>query len=150
MKQYVGAARLPLIFITYVSILHVVYGAALLVSENAGNATTTANILDYLPVGHRAAGILLFVSSATALWAVYFDWPPSLRSLASMALQVMFLSLAAVGAADAIIDGRFADGVERSRYFILADQCPAIIATVLHSYAVIAYHNAGFRRPWRD
>jgi hypothetical protein len=149
-KQYVGAARLPLVFITYVSILHIVYGAALLLSESAGHATATANILDYLPIGHRVAGILLFASSAMALWAVYFEWPPSLKTLGCMTFQVLFLSLAAVGAADAILDGRFADGVERSRYFILADQCPAIIAMVVHSYAVITYHHAGIRRQWRD
>lgn len=143
------SAQLPLVFITYVSALHVVYGACLIASVTAGNATATANIVEHIPVYRWMVGLMLIGSALGAAWAVYFEWPPSARSLLLMFAQTLFLALAGLGAIDAVAEGHFADGVERSRYFILADQGHSIIAMVLHNCAVVVFHGKGARGLWR-
>lgn len=143
------AVRLPLVFITYVSSLHALYALTLYASATAAQATATANIVEHIPADRFTIATLLLLSAVIAAWAVYFEWPPSRRSVVFMGLQTVFVSLAGVGAIDAVLDGHFADGVERSAYFILADQGPSIVAMVVHNYAVVAFHSKDARTLWR-
>jgi hypothetical protein len=53
--------------------------------------------------------------------------------------QQVILLLSASGALSAMFLGHFADGVERSRAFILADQCHIVLAAIFHTLALILF-----------
>lgn len=64
------------------------------------------------------------------------EWTHGVRLLELMPQQALLI-FSAVGAAIAIGNSAFADGVARSREFIAADQCQAILLAVFHTCAVL-------------
>lgn len=70
--------------------------------------------------------------AACALFAK-LPWP-----IVLMIPQQSLLLISAFGAITAIVTGQYADGVERARGFIAADQVHIILAATSHAFAIIA------------
>jgi hypothetical protein len=116
--------------IAYAILLHWVWAIALMLDPAAGNATAIHALLDLMP---RASAIGVYVAvGVLASIGIWRGCPLTLLP------QQFVLMVSAVGAAFAIWNGSFADGVIRSHAFIAADQAPAILAALGHTYAIIA------------
>ena len=133
--------HLPLI-LWYAAILHLWWAGLLWLSPSAADATTTAALTDCF--SPRYVSVALVVASVMSLTVLYRARAPSIWTALCLLPQQALLTLAAVGAVEAIWASQFADGVIRSRYFIAADQFPPILAAVFHNFAVVSYHARGF------
>jgi hypothetical protein len=132
----------------YAIILHLIQGSLMVASETAGFVTSTSHVIDWsgmlvyklglsFSVSAQTIGIIYILIALSSLIGLAVFERYSFPRLLSLIPQQVFLTLAAMGAAVAIMDSAFADGVVRSRYFIGADQSPIIIAAVLHSWIMI-------------
>lgn len=156
------ARRVPRRLIAWYAVwLHLVWAVLFLLSPTAAHATATASLLHNLrgfALARYETALLLVLVSLCAGWIVSRPRVPSFYTLCLLMPQQVLLFLSAIGAGEAIWYGRFADGVERSQWFIAADQAPSIIAAALHLFFILSFHApAGFSpphhllrsRPWR-
>lgn len=124
--------------ICYAIALHFVWAFLLIYDPGTVNATPVHALyrifagLSYYP-DNFLAGICFFCSALATLglatsrpWLVVLLIP-----------QQVLLLMSATGAFEAMWLSQFADGVFRSRGFIIADQIPAVIAAVGHTVAII-------------
>jgi hypothetical protein len=82
-------------------------------------------------------GILLWVLLIVPSLAVAgFYMSKRRNTLLALIPQQFLLYLSAGGALEAIVHGHFADGVERSQAFLLADQCAAFLIAAAHTWAM--------------
>lgn len=125
------------LIIWYAIILHLIQGSLMVISPTAGFVTSTAHVRMWLHLSAGQLGILYLGIAVMSVVALVVFHRLSLERILSLLPQQILITLAAAGAAVAIWDSQFADGVVRSRYFIGADQSPIIIAAVLHSVAVL-------------
>jgi hypothetical protein len=97
----------------------------------AGNATAVHALLQLVS---RPAAISIYgVVALLAAFGLFYR-----RGCVWCLLPQQFvLMLSAVGAGMAMWAGAFADGVARPPAFIIADQMPAILAAIGHTYAII-------------
>jgi hypothetical protein len=123
-----------LMMLWYAVVVHLVWGVALLFSADPLLATPVAELTTLVPEPHLL-GVFLCLSSLLAAAAMLRPVTPA--SLVLYVPQQALLMLSSLGAALAIAHGSYADGVERPVLFILADQSPAIIATVCHTAALL-------------
>jgi len=121
----------PLI-ILYAIFLHISWGICGIIDESAYNGTALSgvhavfgSITPYACFSVAvAAGIGLFMRSMFYGFCI-------------MMPQQCMLFLSAAAALLAVDAGQFADGVVRSRAFILADQLPAILAATAHTMTMV-------------
>lgn len=120
----------------YAISLHIAWAVCLTCDASAGGVTA----IHHLMFMNRWAVVVLFASvgvgAGVGLLSRNRNW-----SLAALLPQQFVLMYSAWGAAAAIIASTFADGVPRPRAFIFADQLPAILAAVLHTFAIIEHHS---------
>ncbi|HZB30741.1 MAG TPA: hypothetical protein VE465_11305 [Streptosporangiaceae bacterium] len=116
--------------------LHLLWGCLLLINDRALGATAL-HAFGGMP--RLITAVILFGVAAMAAVGVVWDGPRTL-TLALMLPQQAVLSISAMSAVTAVIDGRYGDGVPRPWYFILADQAPVILTMVLHTIAVVQLH----------
>ena len=115
---------------------HATWGVTLFIDESAAWST---------PINH---GLLLFPSeralacayllAAVAALVPGFIRVPVLAAIACITPQQALLFMSAAGEGLAIAGSCFADGVERPRAFILADQCQGIYVAAIHFVFVVA------------
>jgi hypothetical protein len=146
-KQSMRSPSLSVSLIRYVSALHLAWAGLLLFSTTAGHATTTASLIAYLPIGRVGVALFLAAASIAALATLFRMDGPSLWTAVALTPQGLLLTMAALGACNAIWFSHFADGVERSRWFIAADQQWALWLWAFHVYAVLGLHMRQIR--WR-
>lgn len=122
----------PLI-VLYAAAMHVIWAIALGIDPAASGATALFFIVKAL--GYQWTITVLFVTAIAATAGLAYG--RDVRNAAMLVLPQQFiLFFSATTAIMAIWDGRFADGVERSHWFILADQCPAVLLALAHMVAV--------------
>jgi hypothetical protein len=116
--------------------LHVLWGCLLLVNDRALGATA---LHAFAGMPRLLTAALLFGVAAMAVVGVVWDGPRRM-TLALLLPQQAVLSISAMSAVTAVVNGQYGDGVPRPWYFILADQAPVILTMVLHTIAVVQLH----------
>lgn len=98
--------------------------------------TTIATLLDLFGTPVTAA-----IFAITSLGSIYAILSPrrSWSSFYMLLMQQLLLIICAIGPVTAMILSRYADGVIRSRGFLLADQIPHVTPVLVHMAAVSAY-----------
>jgi len=126
--------RHPYLIILYAVLLHLTWCAALLYDSAAGRATAVHTLLDY--VSPTVAAGIYFAVAGCALLGFFC------RRVATpyyLLPQQAIMMISAGGALQAMWLGQFADGVQRSHAFLVADQAPAVIGAFLHSLAILIF-----------
>lgn len=119
--------------------LHTLWGCLLLISGEALGATALHGFAD-LPRLLTAA-ILFAVAGLAAVATLRVTMRgPRVLTLVLLLPQQAVLTVSATSSVMAVIHGRYADGVPRPWYFILADQAPVILTMALHTIAVVQLH----------
>jgi hypothetical protein len=124
---------------------HVIWIVALCIDPVAMHATplsTLAECVNYSPVA------LVFGLATSALATLAAMSPASrvgYRTIALLIPQQFFMLIAAGGSIVAIYNGHYADGVQRTSAFILADQSPWILAALLYTASICEHFG---RRAW--
>lgn len=117
-------------------------GLSILFDGSARNATSV-HVLDMLlPRGGEP--FLLFLAAGLA--ALGFWCRKRVDNVLMLMPQQLLLYMSAGGAAEAILTGHFADGVIRSRAFLLADQCPMVLIAIFHTWAMMLILRHGEER----
>jgi hypothetical protein len=116
--------------------LHLLWACLLLVNDRALGATA---LHAFAGVPRLLTAAMLFGVAAMAAIGVLRDGSRRM-TLALLLPQQAVLSISAMSAVTAVVDGRYGDGVPRPWYFILADQAPVILTMVLHTIAVVQLH----------
>ncbi len=121
------------LIIIYAILLHLTWAAALLYDPAAGNATAVHTFLSFVSPEFAVATYII-VADVAIFGLVY---KKSIIKPLCMLPQQFIMMVSAGGALWAMWLGQFADGVQRSHAFLIADQMPAVIAAILHTYAII-------------
>ncbi len=118
--------------------LHLLWCAGILLEPSSVFATapSAALVLMGLVTGSQqwAPAILFFVVAMMAGYGLCIRSP--WRHL-WMVPQHAVLSISAIGALHAMWLGQFADGVQRTRWFLIVDQSPIVLITLAHLTALI-------------
>lgn len=134
MRTFLRSA--PPLMVSYCIILHLSWAYLIYLNPHTAlGATGTSALLDVMR-SDLIVMVALIISSLQAIVALYVPMPWNVVLLLP---QQVLLLISALGAADAIYLSHFADGVERSREFIAADQIHLIYCSVAHALAIIAY-----------
>ncbi|HEU5160220.1 MAG TPA: hypothetical protein VFU43_24700 [Streptosporangiaceae bacterium] len=128
----------PVAIIWCAIVLHLLWGCLLLVNDKALGATA---LHAFAGMPRQLTAAILFVVAGLAAVGVVRPHSRTV-SLALLLPQQAVLSISAMSAILAVIDGQYGDGVSRPWYFILADQAPVILTMVLHTIAVVQLHMA--------
>src|SRR5688500_20064681 len=96
----------------------------LLSDAAAGRSTGPAQIVSVL--GTTGSAIALLIASAIAIAALMKN-PQDWTMAVALLPQQLLLYAAAWGGLQAVVDGQYADGVERAYEFILTDQLPMML-----------------------
>ncbi len=127
--------RYPII-VLYAIGLHLIQATALFASHATSGVTSVAAVESLLD---GASFLTPYIFLAVAVMAAIGLMVGRRRfTVALMLPQQFLLFIAAYGSLACILTGRFADGVERSSAFLLADQSPAILAAIGHTVAIVA------------
>jgi len=121
----------PYLIVLYAIILHWVWCAALLTDSAAGNATAVHVLLDV--VSPTVAAGIYFAVGACALLGFFCK---KIATPYYLLPQQAVMMISAGGVIHAMWIGQFADGVQRSQAFLVADQAPAVIGALLHTAAI--------------
>lgn len=127
--------RYPIIVI-YAILLHCIQALALFNDDSSLGVTSIATV--YRILGHSQGGTIVTFLAVAGLAAYGLVINRRIATVACMLPQQFILFIAAYGAIDSMVIGQFADGVARPISFLLADQCPAILATIGHTIAILA------------
>jgi hypothetical protein len=125
------------LIVWYAILLHWIQGTLLVLDDSAGWVTSTSHVREWLHISPDGLGLIYITVGSFAALSLLLLERYSIWRMAVLVPQQFFLVLAALGATDAMWNSQFADGVVRSQFFIVADQIPIVIATVLHSFALI-------------
>jgi hypothetical protein len=120
--------------------LHIVIGVLVLTDEAAGRSTGPAEVVQWL--GATGGAVAMLSASALALTSVFLRRAPNWTRLVLLLPQQLLLYVAAWGGLHAVVNGHYADGVDRPYQFILTDQLPLMLLAVIHTLAVIEF-------PWQ-
>ncbi len=88
-------------------------------------------------INYRFGAVLMLLATLSALMG-FFKKGDGLRFLFFFP-QLAFLVLTSSSALHYVIQGYYADGVMRPWQFILVDQLPALVATVLYTFAIFDF-----------
>ena len=120
------------LMVLFAIVLHYVWSVALFVDDSALHATALSAIHRWLGLELTVVGVP--TAATLAIVAMVIDRPWFVLLLIP---QQLLLTMSAAGAIEAIWISQFADGVFRSRGFIVADQCYSIIAAIWHTVAIV-------------
>ena len=124
-------------------IMHFLWGLCLILSPVAIHTTGIDIVLQAFP-NHYIAGLIFSIIAGCSFLSILrnkIDWIGVLLLIP----QQILLIISAGGALNNIFLGHFADGVVRSRYFIFADQLPAILITIFYTLAILQTYTNVFR-----
>lgn len=127
--------RLISIMICYSIVLHLSWAILILADESSVGATAISSLHRVVP-NFAALSTLVGGSAILAIvglclqrwWLVFFLLP-----------QQTLMLISAVGALDAMWLSQFADGVFRSRAFIMADQMYCPLSALGHTVALVVH-----------
>lgn len=131
------------LIIYYAIIIHLIWGITMIATGEVFHTTAIDANLTGISANPYVIGIFFIavaIVAALPLWLRIDSFTALLLSLP----QQYTLILSSVGALMAIIESHFADGVTRPRAFILIDQCAIIVATALHTVAILEKY-VGFK-----
>ena len=131
-----GIRRSLPVMIIYAIALHICWGVLGTIDDTT--YLSTAASAPFHLFGNLTA-LVCIVVAVSALTGLIARFRSPLTSLMCMLPQQSLLIISAVGAAHAIYLGQFADGVVRSRFFIAADQVPAILAAIGHTVSMLRF-----------
>lgn len=117
--------------IWFASLLHMLWGALLLISVDPTGATPVATLLAVFR-DREALALVLFAVAFSALYGMRHA-----KHFWMVIPQQIVLVVSAVGALFAVFHGMYADGVARPTLFILSDQAPVILTAPLYTAAVL-------------
>jgi hypothetical protein len=121
------------LIIVYAILLHFTWAISLSIDPAAGYATAVHTLLNFVP---DASAIGIY-SGVAALATIGMFCRKSFLKAVCMLPQQFIMMVSAGGAIWSMWLGQFADGVQRPHAFLIADQAPAVIAAMLHTYAII-------------
>lgn len=128
------------LIVCYATIMHLLWGVLLLIDPTAFNVTAI-NVFSSIGLNLYFTSALFLLIGSLASFAVYWNIYYIPHSICWVLPQQTILSISAVGALQAMILSRFADGVIRSRVFIIADQMPIILIAVLYGIALVQIYS---------
>jgi hypothetical protein len=131
-RSLIGIIDTSPLFVLYAISLHLIWAICAFLSDSAYNGTAFAGV--YAVFGDASPYACLFVASC-AIVALFNQ--STLSGFMLMMPQQMMLFLSAFSALHGMIDAHFADGVIRSREFIVADQIPAVLGATAHTIAMM-------------
>jgi hypothetical protein len=117
------------------TILHVVIAVLLLSSTAASGSTGPAEVTRWL--GRNPAAVAMLLSSGLALFAMTRKHSDGWAIVGFLLPQQALLYVAALGGVEAVLDGQYADGVQRPYEFILTDQLWMVAFAVIHTFAML-------------
>ena len=116
----------------YAIALHAIWAGILFGWPEAAHTTSLDTHREIIGNTYLLASMFT-ISTILAVYAILVDGEHRVLWLALFLLPQQFaLMISAYGAGQAMINGEFADGTQRSQAFLIADQCPAILAATLH------------------
>jgi hypothetical protein len=121
------------LIVIYAIMLHFMWAATLIFNHAAGNATSVHTLLIFMDIPWA---ILTYFSVALLAIVGLFYEKGLMKPLCLLPQQFIML-LSAGGSIWAMWLGQFADGIQRSHEFLIADQSPSVIAAILHTFAII-------------
>lgn len=121
--------------ILYAVALHLIWAIAGIHDHSAYNSTALAAIFRMF---QDATPVILIIVAVLAFIAVELR-QTAVVTFALILPQQTVLIISAFGSLHAMIAGHYADGIERSQAFIVADQVPAILAALGHTAAIIQF-----------
>lgn len=116
----------------YAACLHLGWGIMLIVSDSPIHTVGLSpfmNLFDF-----HLWGIIFIIISVCVGIELKFHWR---YSMIGVLLQHIVLTMSAITAAICVINSAYADGVIRSRLFILSDQFPAILMSIIHTVGIV-------------
>lgn len=119
----------------YAVALHLVWAALLLFSSAAQHATAVSAVSRLFPNRYGLAIILLTVAGCATI-GIYLK-KLSMTKIMMLVPQQLILGISAAGVLRAMYLSHFADGVQRPRDFLIADQLPAVLALLVHSATIL-------------
>lgn len=119
--------------IAYAICLHALWAALLITDQSVKKITAIASLTQYVTYPWGAA---LFFTVAALACVGLFAQGRRVRLLLLLPQQAI-LFLSAGGAMEAIWVSHFPDGYVASRAFIAADQFPAILVAIAHTWAIL-------------
>lgn len=128
------------IMVLFAIALHYVWAVSLYVDSESMNATALYAIQKWIGhFGQHATLVALPIVATVALFGLFVR---PMWFVIFLIPQQILLTMSAVGALEAIWISQFADGVVRSRGFLVADQSYSILASIGHT-AAIFFHAWG-------
>ena len=125
--------------------LHLLWGV-LLLWDGVNAAFITAIHTSLNIFGNRVLLGTLYLAASGLVCITHFCGTPSLKNVWLVLPQQFMLMVSALGACIAIWKSQFADGVDRPRAFIMADQAPAILMAIFHTMALLEIY---VWNPWK-
>ena len=119
---------------------HFAWGIELLIDNRASWVTSIATSHLYLCPSHIGKGVILILVSLFAAYGIRTK--RRFLGLVSALPQQFLLFLSAFGACRSVWFAAFADGVERPRIFILADQQIHILIAFAHMIGILLLHKS--------
>jgi hypothetical protein len=123
--------RRPIVIVLAI-VMHVAWGVSFLL---AGVPRTTA--LAWAASNPPSLMAAIYLAAGLAAAYSLFRWSPGRLSVALLIPQQFLLLLSAGSALEAVAVGAYADGVSRSRVFILDDQIPVLLLAAGHTLAIV-------------
>ncbi len=128
------ARRVPFIVVACVIAMQFIWAVGLAIDPSSQNATAVFALMamtkDPMAVSH-----LLIVS--TLLATIGFLSSNLFVKIIFLIPQQILLTISAVGCINAMYSSSFADGVIRSRWFIILDQSPVVLFWIGHTIVLI-------------
>lgn len=119
--------------IAYAICLHALWAALLVADQSVKKITAIASLTQYVTYPR---GAVIFLTVAVLACVGLFVQRRMVRLLLLLPQQAI-LFLSAGGAMEAIWVAHFPDGYAASRSFIAADQFPAILIAIAHTWAIL-------------
>lgn len=133
------------IMVLYAVVLHIIWGIGGLADPGAYASTALSAL--YRVFGPATPFLCIFVAISAFVGVQRHG--SRLGALLFMLPQQTFLIISAIGAIHAMMLGHFADGVMRSRWFIISDQSPAVLAAAGHTGSLLRFVFLPKDRSWR-
>lgn len=124
-----------------------IWGAVILFHPEAMKATPMSTLAQFFNQSQYALSVALLSSVAATFTALAFDNRVDVRSMILLIPQQFLMVMAAGGSVLAVYQGEYADGVQRSHWFILADQLPWILAALFYTFSIVEHF--GRRKVWK-
>ena len=121
-------------------IANIIWAVLVLLSPHAMYATPLSTLSEFFNYSPYALSFALFSASVATFSAMASHTKPDLRTLALLLPQQFFMLMAAGGSIMAMWCGHYADGVQRSHFFIMADQMPWVLAALLYTISIVEYY----------